>query len=139
MGEFLQCLLVKRTWTATLHPCRYRQTPEYTHGRQPTYMSCSVPRVFFVFDLAIFTRNEAHSLLFPNIVPKDDAKVQNFFDIPLASLRFMIKFVLLTLGFKPFSKILLKLPTIIEFAMVKLYTSDFFKSLNGYQIHKWEF
>ena len=42
-------------------------------------MSCSVPRVFFVFDLAIFTRNEAHSLLFPNIVPKDDAKVQNFF------------------------------------------------------------
>ena len=79
IGEILQCLLVKRTWTATLHPCRYRQTPEYTHGRQPTYMSCSVPRVFFVFDLAIFTRNEAHSLLFPNIVPKDDAKVQNFF------------------------------------------------------------
>ncbi len=79
MGEFLQCLLVKRTWTATLHPCRYRQTPEYTHGRQPTYMSCSVPRVFLVFNLAIFTRNEAHSLLFPNIVPKDDAKVQNFF------------------------------------------------------------
>lgn len=79
IGEILQCLLVKRTWTATLHPCRYRQTPEYTHGRQPTYMNCSVPRVFFVFDLAIFTRNEAHSLLFPNIVSKDDAKVQNFF------------------------------------------------------------
>ena len=54
IGELLQCLLVKRTWTATLHPCRYRQTPEYTHGRQPTYMSCSVPRVFFVFDLANF-------------------------------------------------------------------------------------
>lgn len=32
----------------------YRQTPEYTHGRQPTYMSYSVPRVFFVFDLANF-------------------------------------------------------------------------------------
>ena len=44
-------------------------------------MSCSVPRVFFVFDLAIFTRNEAHSLLFPNIVPKDDAKVRIFFVI----------------------------------------------------------
>lgn len=38
-----------------------------------------MPRVFFVFDLAIFTRNEAHSLLFPNIVPKDDAKVRIFF------------------------------------------------------------
>ena len=95
-------------------------------------MSCSVPRVFFVIDLAIFTRNEAHSLLFPNIVPKDDAKVQNFFDILLTSFRFMIKFVLLTLRIKPFSKILLKLPTIIEFAMVKLYTSDFFKSLNSH-------
>ena len=32
----------------------YRKTPEYTHGRQPTYMSYSVPRVFFVFDLANF-------------------------------------------------------------------------------------
>ena len=115
-----------------MHPCRYRQTPEYTHGRQPTYMGCSVPRVFFVFDLAIFTRNEAHSLLFPNIVPKDDAKVRNFFDILLTSLRFMIKIRLFTLGFKPFSKILLKLFKVIEFAMVKPQASDLFKPLNGY-------
>jgi hypothetical protein len=61
-------------------------------------MSCSVPRVFFVFDLAIFTRNEAHSLLFPNIVSKDNAKVQNFFDIPIASLRFIIKIEIICVG-----------------------------------------
>ena len=43
--------------------------------------------------MAIFTKNEEHSQLFPNIVPKDYAKIQNFFDILLTSLRFLINII----------------------------------------------
>lgn len=52
------------------------------------------------------------------------AKIQN----TIKNLYYLLFFG----GFKPFSKILLKLIKVIEFAMVKPQASDLLKPLNGY-------
>ena len=72
--------LIQKKWAAPIYASwRHRQTPinTYTDG-SPHIMSCSVPRVYILFNFGDLSRSEAHYISsHKNHVPKNDgAKVQ---------------------------------------------------------------